>query len=124
MIVAGLAISNGLVGLSGALMAQYQGFADVGMGIGSLVAGMAAIIIGETLVGRRGVLWILAGVGIGSVLFRLLIALALKVGLNPVDLKLVTAVFVFAALALTRLRGRWWKARRPTPKTAKAPGTV
>jgi putative ABC transport system permease protein len=102
--VIGLALANGLVGLAGALIAQYQGFADVGMGIGSLVAGIAAVIIGETLAGRRTLPWIVAGVAVGSVVFRLLIALALQVGLNPIDLKLVTAVFVFIALALPRLK--------------------
>ena len=104
MKVMGLALANGLVGLAGALIAQYQGFADVGMGIGSLVAGIAAVIIGETLTGRRSLSWIVAGVAVGSAVFRLLIALALQVGLNPIDLKLVTAVFVFAALALPRLK--------------------
>ena len=104
MKVMGLALANGLVGLAGALIAQYQGFADVGMGIGSLVAGIAAVIIGETLTGRRSPPWIVAGVAVGSAVFRLLIALALQVGLNPIDLKLVTAVFVFAALALPRLK--------------------
>jgi putative tryptophan/tyrosine transport system permease protein len=115
MIVVGLALSNGLVGLCGALIAQYQGFADVGMGVGSLVAGMAAVMIGEALVGRWGLGWIVAGAAVGSVLFRLLIALALVVGLNPNDLKLVTAVFVFVALVLTRLRGR--------RRTTKAPAS-
>ena len=104
MKVMGLALANGLVGLAGALIAQYQGFADVGMGIGSLVAGIAAVIIGETLTGRRSLPWIVAGVAVGSAVFRLLIALALQVGLNPIDLKLVTAVFVFIALALPRLK--------------------
>jgi putative ABC transport system permease protein len=104
MKVAGLALSNGLVGLAGALIAQYQGFADVGMGIGSLVAGIAAVIIGETLAGQRSLPWIVGSVAIGSIIFRLLIALALQIGLNPIDLKLVTAAFVFVALALPRLR--------------------
>ncbi len=111
MKVMGLALANGLVGLAGALIAQYQGFADVGMGIGSLVAGIAAVIIGETLVGRRTLPWVVGGVAVGSAVFRLLIALALQVGLNPIDLKLVTAVFVFVALALPRLKGIEWRAR-------------
>ena len=100
----GLSLANALVALAGALIAQYQGFADVGMGIGSLVVGIAAVIIGETLVGRRSLVWVLAGVALGSILYRLVIALALQVGLNPLDLKLVTALFVLAALALPRLR--------------------
>lgn len=118
----GLALANALVGLAGGLVAQYQGFADVGMGIGSLVAGIAAVIIGETVVGRRGLPWLIAGVAIGSVLFRLLIAFALSRGLNPLDLKLVQAVFVFAALALPRLQllARLRGLRKPIPAEARA----
>jgi putative ABC transport system permease protein len=104
MKLAGLALANGLVGMAGALIAQYQGFADVGMGIGSLVAGIAAVIIGETLVGQRSLAWLLASVAAGSIIFRLVIAVALQVGLNPLDLKLITAIFVLLALALPRLR--------------------
>jgi putative ABC transport system permease protein len=100
MIVLGLAVSNGLVALSGALLAQYQGFADVQMGIGMIVWGLASIIIGEALVGVRQLGLIITGAVMGSVLFRLLVAIALRAGLNPNDLKLVTAVFVFAALVL------------------------
>lgn len=100
MIVISLALSNGLVGLSGALLAQYQGFADVQMGIGMMVWGLASIIIGEALVGRSGIGLVLCGTVLGTILFRLLIAIALRWGLNPNDLKLVTAVFVFVALVL------------------------
>lgn len=100
MIVLGLAVSNGLVGMSGALLAQYQGFADVQMGIGMIVWGLASIIIGEALVGVRHLGFIITGAVMGSVLFRLLVAIALRGGLDPNDLKLVTAVFVFAALVL------------------------
>lgn len=108
--LAGLALANALVGFSGALIAQYQGFADIQMGIGSLVAGIAAVMIGESFVGRRSPAVVIAAVAGGSILFRLLIALALRLGLNPVDLKLVTAVFVLAILAAGRLRLRkGWK---------------
>jgi len=100
----GLAISNGLVAFSGSLIAQYQGFADVGMGIGVLVAGIASVIIGESVVGKKGLNLLIWGVIFGSVLFRLMIALALKAGLNPIDLKLVTAIFVFLALAVPQIR--------------------
>ena len=106
MIVLGLAVSNGLVALSGALLAQYQGFADVQMGIGMIVWGLASIIIGEALVGVRQLGLIIAGAVMGSVLFRLLVAIALRGGLNPNDLKLVTAVFVFLALILPGLLTR------------------
>lgn len=110
----GLALANGLVALSGALLAQYQGFADVQMGIGMVVWGLASVIIGEALVGTRSLGLTLIGTVMGSVLFRLLVALALQRGLNPNDLKLATAVFVFVALVLPGLIRRWQQ-RRPQP---------
>lgn len=100
MIVIGLAIANGLVAFAGALLAQYQGFADVQMGIGMIVWGLASVIIGRALIGSDSVGAALTGTILGSVLFRLIIALALRWGLNPNDLKLVTAIFVFGALVL------------------------
>jgi len=96
--IAGLAISNGLIALSGALLAQYQGFADVQMGIGIIVLGLASVIIGEALVGTRALGLMICGAIMGAILFRLLVALALRWGMNPNDLKLITAVFVFLAL--------------------------
>jgi putative ABC transport system permease protein len=105
MIELGLALANGLVAFSGALMAQQQGFADVGMGVGTLVAGMAAVIMGETLLfNRRGLGLTITMVAVGATLFRGMVALALRAGLNPIDLKLITAAFVLAALALPKLR--------------------
>jgi putative tryptophan/tyrosine transport system permease protein len=107
MIILGLAISNGLIALAGALLAQYQGFADVQMGIGMIVWGLASVIIGEALVGTRQLGLSITGAVMGSVLFRLLVAIALRIGLDPNDLKLVTALFVFLALiapGLLRLR--------------------
>ena len=98
MIVFGLAISNGFVALSGALLAQYQGFADVGMGIGMVVWGLASVIIGEALVGTNQLGSTIVGTVMGSVLFRLMVAVALRWGLSPNDLKLITAAFVFVAL--------------------------
>jgi len=103
MIILGLAVSNGLVALSGALLAQYQGFADVQMGIGMLVWGLASVIIGEALVGVRQLGFAITGAVMGSVLFRLLVAIALRWGLNPNDLKLITAAFVFLALVVPGL---------------------
>ena len=87
----------------GGLLTQYQGFADVQMGIGMVVWGLASIIIGEALVGVRDRGYLIIGAVMGSVLFRLIVALALRGGLNPNDLKLVTAVFVFVALVLPGL---------------------
>jgi putative tryptophan/tyrosine transport system permease protein len=103
MLTFGLALSNGLIAVSGALLAQYQGFADVQMGIGMVVWGLASVIIGEALVGSRELGVIIAGTLLGSVLFRLLVAIALRWGLNPNDLKLITALFVFGALVIPNL---------------------
>jgi putative ABC transport system permease protein len=114
MIVLGLSISNGLVAFAGALLAQYQGFADVQMGIGMVVWGLASVIIGRALIGSDSLGAALTGAVMGSVIFRLLIALALRWGLNPNDLKLVTALFVFAALVLPGAMDRWRTARRAT----------
>ncbi|MBI3782311.1 MAG: ABC transporter permease [Deltaproteobacteria bacterium] len=100
MLILGLALANGLVGLSGALLAQYQGFADVQMGIGMVVWGLASVIIGEALVGTQQLGYVVVAAVMGSVLFRLLVAVALRAGLSPNDLKLITAGFVFAALVL------------------------
>ena len=111
MIVVGLALSNGLIALSGALMAQYQGFADVQMGIGMVVWGLASVIIGEALVRSRSLGLTIAGAVLGSVLFRLLVAIALRWGLTPNDLKLVTATFVLIALILPKLLDRVRKKR-------------
>ena len=110
--ILGLALSNGLVALSGALLAQYQGFADVQMGIGMVVWGLASVIIGESLIGSRSLGLAIYGAVAGSVLFRLLVAIALRWGLNPNDLKLVTALFVFAALVLPQLLQRRRKPSR------------
>jgi len=98
MIILGLGLSNGLIALAGAFIAQYQGFSDVQMGIGTVVWGLASVIIGEALVGTRQLGLSITGAVMGSVLFRLLVAIALRLGLNPNDLKLVTALFVFLAL--------------------------
>ena len=104
MVELGLALANGLVAVSGAIIAQYQGFADVSMGVGTLVAGMAAVILGETLRHRRWRLGAtIAMVALGAILFRGIIALALRIGLSPIDLKLATAAFVLATLVLPRL---------------------
>lgn len=98
LLLLGLALSNGLIATSGSLLAQYQGFADVQMGIGMVVWGLASVIIGESLVGDSKFGILIAGTVIGSILFRVMIAIALRWGLNPNDLKLITAAFVFAAL--------------------------
>jgi len=111
MTVLGLSISNGLIALSGALLSQYQGFADVQMGIGMVVWGLASVIIGEALVRTPNLGLTITGAVMGSVLFRLMVAIALRWGLNPNNLKLITAVFVFAALILPKLLGKIGESR-------------
>jgi putative ABC transport system permease protein len=107
MIILGLGLSNALAATSGALLAQYQGFADAQMGIGMIVWGLASVIIGETLVKTRRLALAVPGVIVGAILFRLLVAIALRFGLNPNDLKLLTAVFVLGALVLPRFLARF-----------------
>lgn len=107
LLVLGLALSNGLIALSGSLLAQYSGFADVQMGIGMVVWGLASVIIGESLVGSSRLGLVIAGAVMGSVLFRLLVAIALRWGLDPNDLKIVTAAFVFIALVAPGLLKKW-----------------
>jgi putative ABC transport system permease protein len=107
VLILGLALSNGLIALSGSLLAQYSGFADVQMGIGMVVWGLASVIIGESLVGSNRLGLIIAGAVMGSVLFRLLVAIALRWGLDPNDLKIVTAAFVFIALIAPRILKKW-----------------
>jgi putative ABC transport system permease protein len=100
MIIVGVALSNGFIALAGAMLAQYQGFADVQMGIGMMVWGLASVIIGEAIINDNSVGFVILGAVVGSVLFRLLVAIALRWGLNPNDLKIITALFVFIALIL------------------------
>ncbi|MBV0932082.1 ABC transporter permease [Marinobacterium weihaiense] len=113
-IYAGLALSNALVAMAGALFAQTNGFADSTMGIGTIVVGLAAVIVGESLLNSRSMLIIVLGCIIGSLLYRLAIALALNadfIGFTTSDLNLITAVLVGLALILPQLR-REWKARK------------
>ena len=106
-ILIGCSLSNGLVALAGALVAQNQGFCDVGMGIGIIVMALAAIIIGEGLFGNpKGITTILLACFVGTFAYRLFITLALRLGLPPGDLKLITSVLVVVALGIPYLRKR------------------
>lgn len=104
--VAGLAISNALAGLCGALFAQYNGAADINLGLGALVTGIAAVIVGETLLGKRSVLFLVVGALVGSVLYRFILVLAIRADVEPTDLRILTAVFVLVALAIPAWRKR------------------
>jgi len=102
ILILGMAISNGLIALSGAIFAQLIFYsADIQMGIGMIVSGLASVIIGDTLFGRRGFGWTIAGAALGSVLFRLVITGVLQLGVPQTDLKLINAFFVFVALVAT-----------------------
>jgi putative tryptophan/tyrosine transport system permease protein len=109
--ILGVAISNGLVALSGALISQNQGFADAGMGIGMIVMGLASVIIGEGIFRPRSVTAVLFAVIGGTFVYRLFLNLALRLGLPPVDFKLVTALLVVVALAIPftrkKIRHEW-----------------
>ena len=106
MFVLGLGLSNGLIALAGALFAQFEGFANIQMGLGALVTGLANLMVGEALLGRRPIGRWIAGAVVGAVVFRLLVAGAVRAGLNPNALKLVTALFVLVVLVLPRLMHR------------------
>ncbi len=110
MKILGLALSNGLVALSGALVAQYSGFADVGMGLGTIVTGLAAVIIGGTLIRSSRVGWMTASVLLGSLVYRVAVILALRygyvIGFQASDLKLITSLLVILALVVPYLRER------------------
>jgi putative ABC transport system permease protein len=102
--IVGLSLANGLVALTGSLVAQQQGFADVGMGLGTIVAGLAGVIMGEVIFGVRSISWVLFSVIGGSIVYRLLIAISLRLGIAPTDLKLLTAVLVVVALSIPTVR--------------------
>ncbi|MFY9114213.1 MAG: ABC transporter permease [Dethiobacteria bacterium] len=106
--ILGLAISNALVGLSGALVAQYQGFADISMGIGMIVIGLASVIVGEVILGIKSILGRLIAVIVGSLIYRLTIALVLRFGfLEHTDLRLFTALIVTLALIAPAIRNKF-----------------
>ncbi len=104
MIILGLMLSNGLVGLSGALIAQSQAFADIQMGTGSIIIGLASLIVGEVLFGRRNFYIRLLSLLFGAIAYRIIIAMVMELGMEPNDLKLFTAATVALALSVPRMR--------------------
>ncbi|NTV89691.1 MAG: ABC transporter permease [Clostridiales bacterium] len=111
-IMTGLAISNGMVALSGAIIAQYQSFADISMGTGMVVIGLASVIIGEVIFGTKPLLRRLLAVILGAILYRLVIAYVMDRGMPPTDLKLISAVIVALALSMTTIRERFRQIRK------------
>lgn len=112
MKIIGLMLSNALVALSGAMVAQSQGYGDVGMGTGTIVIGLASIIIGEVIFGVRFSFWYrLMSVVFGSIIYRIIIAVVLQLGLKSTDLKLLTAIIVALALALPVVKKKFMKTK-------------
>lgn len=104
LIIVGIGLSNGLVALSGALVAQQQGFADVGMGIGMIVIGLASVIIGEALFGTKTIARATLAVIGGAIIYRIVVTLAVRVDfLEAGDMKLITALLVIAALVMPKI---------------------
>ena len=117
MKIIGLMISNALVSLSGALVTQSQGYADVGMGTGTIVIGLASVIIGEVIFGNRfSFLYKLSSVVMGSIIYRIIIAIVLQLGLKATDLKLLTAIIVAIALSVPVLNKKANKILSPKRK--------
>ena len=107
MKIIGLAISNALVATSGFLVTQLQGFADINMGIGIVIVGLGSVMIGETMMnwlGKTSLQWRIFGVLVGTVLFRIILAFCLSLGVNPNLLKLITALFVLLVVALPGIK--------------------
>lgn len=107
MVLLGMAISNALVGLAGAMFVQTQGGADISMGIGTIVIGLAAVIVGESILPSRRIVWATLAVVVGAIVYRFFIAAALNsdfIGLKAQDLNLVTAVLVTIALVIPQLK--------------------
>jgi putative ABC transport system permease protein len=108
MQILGLAISNAMIALAGALFAPYQGFADVSIGRGLIVVGLASVIIGEVLFNPQRLVTALIATATGSLIYRLFVTLALtytsRIGLQETDLQLVTALIVIGAMAVPQIR--------------------
>ncbi|WP_070967463.1 ABC transporter permease [Vibrio sonorensis] len=120
----GLALSNGFVGFSGALFAQTNSFADVTSGVGTIVVGLAAVILGQTLIPGRKIWVAVVAVIVGSVLYRLAVAFALSTGmfgLQASDLNLVTAVLVAIALIAPKIKGNLKAKKSSAPNGSSAP---
>ncbi len=103
-IIIGVMLGNGLIALSASLVSQYNSFADISMGIGTIVIGLASVIIGEVVFGHRNILHSLIAVALGSVLYRIIIAVVLALGLRADDMKLISAVLLVLALCFPTIR--------------------
>lgn len=121
--IVGLALSNGLIAVSGAMLCQYQGYSDVNMGVGSIVIGLASIIIGEALFARaKNFMMKLLGIVVGSIIYRVVVALVIFSGMPSTDLKLMTAVVVIIALTVPHLFKKGHKKKKVSEKIKEVAG--
>ncbi len=102
--ILGIMLGNGLIALSASLVAQYNSFADIQMGVGTIVIGLASVIIGEVVFGSRTILRSLIAVALGSVLYRIIIAIVLRLGLRADDMKLISSILLAVALCFPTVR--------------------
>ncbi|MFP7364376.1 ABC transporter permease [Corynebacterium callunae] len=115
-----ISLSNGFVGLAGALIAQYQGFSDISMGIGLIVIGLASVILGQAIFGQKRVWLAVLAVVIGAIVYRLIIFAALRLGLDPNDMKAISAILVVIAMLVPR-----WKTKfKRKPAAAEVPAAT
>lgn len=116
-ILLGMAISNGLIALAGAIFVQTQGGADISIGVGTIVIGLAAVIIGETILPAKKMRWITLSAIVGAILYKFFIQIALSndtlraIGFGPQDVNLVTALLVVIALILPKIKSKIWSNR-------------
>lgn len=116
-ILLGMAISNGLIALAGAIFVQTQGGADISIGVGTIVIGLAAVIIGETIMPAKKMRWITLSAIVGAILYKFFIQIALSndtlraIGFGPQDVNLVTALLVVIALILPKIKSKIWSNR-------------
>lgn len=120
-ILLGMAISNGLIALAGAIFVQTQGGADISIGVGTIVIGLAAVIIGETIIPAKKMLWITLSAIVGAILYKFFIQIALSndtlraIGFGPQDVNLVTALLVVIALILPKIKSKILSNRHKHP---------
>ncbi|GEP20137.1 ABC transporter permease [Pediococcus argentinicus] len=106
MVILGYAVSNGCIALSGSLVAQNNGFSDIGMGIGTIVIGLASVLIGQIFIRSRGMLWQLIAMVLGAVVYRLLLTIAMNVGVSPDDLKILSTIVLIIVIVVPMIQGK------------------
>ncbi|WP_268913427.1 ABC transporter permease [Lentilactobacillus sp. SPB1-3] len=106
-IILGYGISNGLIAVSGSLIAQSNGFADIGMGIGTIVIGLASVLVGEIILPAKKMVWRLTAMVLGAIVYRVLLTLAMNVGVSPDDLKILSAIILVIVIVLPMIQNQY-----------------